>query len=193
MEPEADKPVRAYRTVAPTYTLFSTARYALEKAQRTTDRAFFELLTANLMVALAFEAFLNHVGAYRWSAESEIGSAVERLGPIAKLKAIAEECHLDIDLGARPAQTMVDVCRFRNAVAHGRTEFLEADLPQDMPASGLPFPDAANGFCAEWEQKCTLDFAQRALDDLLALSEQLSDWVDIQNPTHMGDLWEWPE
>jgi hypothetical protein len=192
LDSEADKPVRAYRTVAPAHALFSTARYAVEKAQRTTDRAFLELLTANLMVALAFEAFLNHVGVYRWGVQSEIWRAVERLSPIAKLKAIAEECHFDIDLGARPAQTMVDVCRFRNAVAHGRTEFLEADLPQDIPGSGLPFPNAS-GFCAEWEQKCTLDFAQRALDDLLALSEQLSDWVDMQNPTHMGELWEWPE
>jgi hypothetical protein len=192
MKPEGDQPTRAVRTVAPAYTLFSTARYALEKAQRTTDRAFLELLTANLMVALAFEATLNHIGAYRWGVESEVWAAVERLSPIAKLKAIAEVCHFDLDLGERPAQTMVDVHRFRNAIVHGKTQFLEGDLPQDMLASGLSFPDAA-GFSAKWEQKCTLDFAQRAIDDLLSLSEQLADCVGITNPTHMGELREWPE
>jgi len=192
MESEGDQPTRAFRTIAPAHTLFSTARYALEKAHRTTDRAFLELLTANLMVALAFEATLNHIGAYRWGAESEVWAAVERLSPIAKLKAIAEECHFNLDLGTRPAQTVLELSRFRNAVVHGKTEFLEADLPPDMPESGgLPFPDAT--FSAEWEQKCTLDFAQRALDDVLSLTEQLADCVGIMNPTHMGELWEWPE
>jgi hypothetical protein len=189
MEPQPDKKVRAVRTVAPAHALFSTGRYALEKAQRSDDWAFLELLTANLMAALAFEAFLNHVGLYRWGDASEVRSAVERLGPIAKLKAIAEEYDFVVDLGSRPVQTMVELVRFRNAIAHGRTEFLEADLPHAMPPDGQPFP-TANGFAAEWEQKCTPEFAQRALDDLLALTDQLADHVGITNPTHMGELWQ---
>jgi hypothetical protein len=187
MEPEEDTVVPALRVVAPAYTLFLAGRYALERAQRTKDRAFLELLTANLMTALAFEAFLNHVGQYKWGPASEVWSAVERLSPIAKLKAIAEECDFALDLGARPAQTMIDVCRFRNAVAHGRTEFLEAALPRDVLAAGLPFPND-DGFCAMWEQKCTLDFAQRAVDDLLALTDQLANRVDIQSLSQMVEL-----
>jgi hypothetical protein len=192
MEPDEDRIVPVVRTVAPAHTLFSTARYALERAQKTEDRSFLELLTANLMAALAFEAFLNHVGEYRWGAESEVWSAVERLNPIAKLKAIAEECEFDIDLGTRPGQTLIEVCRFRNAVAHGRTVFLEAEIPRDALEAGLPFP-SAESFVAEWEQKCTLAFAQRALDDLRDVTDKLADHVGITNPIHMGEMTEWPD
>lgn len=190
MESDGDNLVSAFRNVEPAFTLFSTGRYALKKAQRTEEGSFLELLTANLMAASAFEAFLNKAGQFVWGATSDVWAAVERLNPIAKLKAIAEKCDFDVDLGCRPAQTMIEVCRFRNDVAHGKPEFLEAELPRDVIGAGLPFPNA-EGVTAEWERKCSLDFAQRALDDLESLTDKLSEHLGITNPLEMGGMRGW--
>lgn len=190
MESDGDNLVSAFRNVEPAFTLFSTARYALEKVRRTDEGSFLELLTANLMAALTFEAFLNKAGQFAWGADSEVWAAVERLSPIAKLKAIAEKCDFQVDLGCRPAQTMIEVCRFRNDVAHGKPEFLEAQLPRDVIGAGLAFP-SAEGVTADWERKCSLAFAQRALEDLESLTDELSQHIGITNPLEMGGMRGW--
>ena len=81
--------VSAHRDFTTALRLFSTARYALEKARRTQEGSALELLTAVLMLGLTFEAFLNQAGEAVWGASSEIWAAVERLSPMDKLKAIA--------------------------------------------------------------------------------------------------------
>jgi hypothetical protein len=190
MEPDRDKFVPVFRNVEPAFTLYSTGRYALEKAQRTEESSFLELLTANLMAALAFEAFLNTAGQFLWGTGSEVWAAVERLSPIAKLKAIAEQCGFDIDLSRRPAQTMIDVYGFRNEVAHGKPQLLEAKVPRGAVGVGLPFPKT-EGVTTKWEQQCTVEFAERALDDLQNLTDELSELIGFLNPLDTEGMRGW--
>jgi hypothetical protein len=67
---------------------------------------------------------------------------------------------------------------------------LEAELPRGVIAAGLAFP-SAEGVTAEWERKCSLDFAQRALDDLESLTDKLSGQIGITNPLEMGGMRGW--
>ncbi len=90
----------AHRQFTPAFTLFSTARYALVKACRTQEGSALELLTAVLMLGLTFEAFLNQVGENVWGTSSDVWAAVERLRPMDKLKAIAEQVGFSVDLEA---------------------------------------------------------------------------------------------
>lgn len=190
MEFDGDRLVSAHRHVTPAFTLYSTARYALEKVQRTDEGSFLELLTANLMAALAFEAFLNQAGGFLWGASSEVWSAVERLGPMPKLRAIAEQAKFTLDASTRPVQTIAEVCRFRNAAAHGKPEFLEAEIPRDVAAAGLSFP-RADALAAEWEQDCTPEVVNRVLADLEELTDNLSEHIGMLNPLHVSGISDW--
>ena len=190
MEFDGDRLVSAHRHVTPAFTLYSTCRYALEKAGRTDEGSFLELLTANLMAALAFEAFLNQAGAFIWGATSEVWAAVERLGPMAKLRAIAEHAKFDLDASTCPVQTIAQVCRFRNAVAHGKPEFLEAEIPRDVAAAGLSFP-SAEALVTEWEQDCTSQHVKRVLADLEQLTDSLSEHIGMLNPLHVSGMSDW--
>jgi hypothetical protein len=187
---DGDRLVSAKRRVTPAFTLYSTCRYALEKAQRTDEGSFLELLTANLMAALTFEAYLNQAGVHLWGSDSAVWAAVERLSPMAKLKAIAEQSGFSLDLGARPAQTVAELCQFRNAVAHGKPEFLEAEIPARVAAQGLSFPQA-EALVTPWERICTPEFVTRALGDLEELTDALAAHIGMLNPLHVGGLSEW--
>ena len=190
MEFDGDRLVSAHRHVTPAFTLYSAARYAVEKVQRTDEGSFLELLTANLMAALAFEAFLNQAGEFLWGAPSEVWVAVERLGPMTKLRAIAEHAKFALDVGARPVQTIAEVCRFRNAVAHGKPEFLEAEISREAAAAGLSFPNA-DALATEWEQDCTPEVVKRVLADLEELTDNLAEHIGMLNPLHVGGMSDW--
>lgn len=191
MGTDSDSFISASRDVEPAFTLFSTGRYALAKARKTNEGSFLELLTANLMVALALEAFLNKAGLHIWGHDSAVWAGVERLSPLAKLKAIAEDSDFVLDFGSRPAQTMTGVTRFRNAIAHAKPELLEAEVAREVAEAGLAFPEGAPELTAEWEQNCTIAFAERALDDLAELTEKLSLHIGIANPLHIGGVSVW--
>jgi hypothetical protein len=190
VEFDGDRMVSAHRRVTPAFTLYSTCCYALEKAQRTDVGSFLELLTANLMAALTFEAFLNQAGVHLWGSESAVWAAVERLAPMAKLNAIAEQSDFSLDLGARPAQAVAELCQFRNAVAHGKPEFLEAEIPARVAAEGLSFP-RAEVLVTQWERVCTPEFVTRALSDLEELTDALAEHIGMVNPLHVGGLSQW--
>jgi hypothetical protein len=186
-----DRPVSAHRHVVPAFTLFGTGRYALDKARRTNKGSRHELLTAVLMAALAFEAFLNQAGQYTWGVESQAWAAVERLSPMDKLKAIAERAGFPLDLGVRPVQTLSAVCRFRNDIVHAKPEYCEAEIARGVAAANPLL--SLEELSARWERDCTVEFAERALGDLEELTDLLSQHLRMSNPLHFGGLAGWSE
>lgn len=177
----------AHRQFTPAFTLFSTARYALVKARRTQEGSALELLTAVLMLGLTFEAFLNQVGENVWGTSSDVWAAVERLRPMDKLKAIAEQVGFSVDLGVRPAQTVSQICRYRNGIVHGKPQEFRASVPRKV-AIDNPFFAGVEGLSPEWEQACTPEYVERAISDLDALTDALSKRVGMANPLHVGDF-----
>ena len=175
------------RHVSPAFDLYATGRYALEKAQSTQEGSFLELLTAVLMAALAFEAFLNEAGQHVWGAKSAIWAAVERRDPLSKFKAIAEHVRFDAEAGERPLQTVGLVCRLRNDIVHAKPEFFRAQIPAKV-AEAAPMLAGVEGVSSEWEMACTVGFAERALKDVAQLTDQLSNRIEMTNPLYIGGL-----
>lgn len=178
--------VSAHRDFTPALRLFSTARYALEKARRTQEGSALELLTAVLMLGLTFEAFLNQAGEAVWGASSEIWAAVERLSPMDKLKAIAEQVAFPVDVGTRPVQTVSKICCFRNDIVHAKPRQFRASVPRQVTVDN-PLLTGVDGLSPEWEQACTSAFVERGISDLESLTDSLSKYLAISNPLHIGD------
>lgn len=175
------------RHVSPAFDLYATGSYALEKAKSTREGSFLELLTAVLMAALAFEAFLNEAGQRVWGAQSAVWAAVERRDPISKFRAVAEHVGFEAEAGERPLQTVGIVCRLRSDIVHAKPEFFRAEISAAV-AESAEMLAGVEGVSSKWEMACTVAFAERALEDVVQLTDQLSNCIDMTNPLHVGGL-----
>lgn len=184
---DRNKVVSVTRDVTPAFDLCATGRYALDKAQTTKEGSFLELLTAVLMAALTFEAFLNQAGLRVWGGESAIWRAIERRHPMAKLEAIEEQVGFRLDPGQRPLQTVATVCRLRNDIVHARPRHFEAEIPESVAAE-TPMLAGVKEVSPEWEMACTREFAQKALDDVTEVAEAVSERIGMTNPLHFGGM-----
>lgn len=177
--------VQAERSVAPAFELSSTAQYALEKAATTPEGSFYELLTAVLMSALAFEAALNQAGVHVWGEKSARWAAIERSSPMDKFAAIAEEVGFAFSTGARPYQTVDYLIRVRNDIAHGKPMRYKAAIARSVADANPGFHQVPK-LSPRWEQACTPAFAGRAMQDVEALSDALCEHIGMPSPIHFG-------
>ena len=88
----------------------------LENAKQEREGWFFECLATIMVAAFKFEAYLNHVGKALFPA---FWSEMEYLPHKQKQTIICAHLHLVKVDGAAPWQTLGDLFRFRNCVAHG--------------------------------------------------------------------------
>lgn len=117
-----------------------------------------------VLTAFAFEAFLNHLGARLFAAWSEM----ESLPPLAKLSVLCERLNVAFDKGARPYQTLTALMKFRNALAHGRTEKL-SPKPTIQDADTVARSINDDRPRTDWELLCSPEYAERAREDLHAV------------------------
>lgn len=138
---------------------------AMQKAQKIKEGSFYQLMSSLVFSAFAVEAFLNHVGERTIKYWSEI----ERIEPLAKLKVLYSHLKLDYDSSRRPIQTIKQLFRFRNFMAHGRTETLSGTgvLTKPHPDPGENLVDV------EWEKFCNEKEAERAVEDVKAIFKTL--------------------
>jgi hypothetical protein len=138
----------------------------LENARHSRPGYFYECMTAILMSAFRFEAYLNHVG----EAILPFWGDIERLPWRSKLNIVRTKLGLSAVHGKRPYQTLFALFRFRDALAHGRNERLDPpeatevgsleDLRRRRPLTG-------------WEQLCTIDFAEQSFADTQTIIEEI--------------------
>ena len=88
-------------------------------------------------------------------------SELERkLGPREKLLLLRSMLHLSVDIARRPFQTLRNMLRLRDALAHGKTLTVTSDLvvgdPDDKTAQ-YPQPD--------WKNLCSLGSVERMVED----------------------------
>jgi len=151
---------RLDRTLFTHTELFSIAETALERGREHSNRS--EYVTALVMAAFSFEAYLNFVGENKFSFWND----VDRIPVRNKLNLICKNVDLQPDFSRRPYQSLIELWRFRNFLAHARTETLE--VIQDGPPSEAPeYPET------EWERQCTLKTAARLVKDVRIVSRDL--------------------
>ncbi len=118
-------------------------------------------LSSILLTAFTIEAYLNHVGPKLF----ESWSALESLSPQSKLDLISEKIGLKLPTGRPPLQSVGELVRFRNSLAHGKSQTIS---PKDV----LRDVDDHVENClrerplADWEKLCTPAHARRLRKDV---------------------------
>lgn len=136
---------------------WNTARRALEKARENKQGALYFKMMAGVFAAFTVEGYLNHLGQER----VRVWSKLERkLGPQEKLLLLCDMLHLSVDTSSRPFQTLRDMMRLRDALAHGKTLTVKIDCVIKNPAdeeARYPQPN--------WKKLCNLNSVERMVED----------------------------
>ena len=126
---------------------------------------FYFSMMAGVFAAFTVEAFLNHLG-QRKVKDWEVFE--RKLGPREKLLLLQQSLHLTADQGQRPFQTLRDMLRLRDALAHGKTEIVTTDevvADPYEPTARYPEPD--------WKRLCDLASVARMVEDAEAIVRDL--------------------
>jgi len=133
----------------------------LEKARKDPGGSYYQLMASLIFSSFTLEAFLNHVGQSVYKCWSEL----EQLSPPRKLNLIAEKLEIQKDDGKRPFQTISELFRFRNDVAHGKTIHLKST--DQITVVDSEFDQHMRELLqAPWQNYCNLDNAERAREDV---------------------------
>ncbi len=164
--------VEKKRTVHTYAELWHAAGYILEAGEREPKGSSWQYLSSLVLMAFAFEAYLNHVGVGLLRCWND----VEQLPPLSKFKLLCEILKVDFleGAGARPVQTLSELLVFRNSVAHGKTEPIEKSEQRDIN-------DKIDAYLGErllldWQRRIqTADFAKRVREDVEIILRRLHD------------------
>ena len=128
-----------------------------------------------LLTAFSFEAYLNHIGPEVF----ECWDAIEVLSPEGKLDIICESLGIIFFKDKRPHQTVHELIKFRNNLAHGKTVTVEDNTNRNVDQ----YLDEFIGIrpLAIWESYCTEKNAIKARDDIEKVLQLIHDKVKPEN------------
>lgn len=157
-----DARIRRMEGTANFYTfayLRQAAWNAFETAQSVPEGSNYHRVSAVLFSALTIEAHLNHVAELTIS---NWGTIEPTLRWREKFTMVAKELSLTVDKSRRPVQTVIDVFKFRDKLAHGKTH---SEKLKYKHVEGQSSSD--DKLDPEWLHKYwTDDAVKRVLDDI---------------------------
>lgn len=109
----------------------ATAHHLLITAEETEVGRLLNLQAAMVFMAFSFESYLNHIG----SEEITFWDQIERISWSSKLEAISKQISFNLDKSKAPFQAIIEIFKFRDYLAHGRTQKLdcEAKITNEKP------------------------------------------------------------
>jgi hypothetical protein len=122
-----------------------------------------QFLSSIVLTAFSLEAYLNHVGPQVLSC----WRSLERLSPNSKLELLCEALKVGLPgtKGERPLQTISELFRFRNTLAHGRSETIIPE-PKSVDVDELE-AHRTESLLSNWERLIEdYEFAKRAREDV---------------------------
>jgi hypothetical protein len=153
-------------------TLWHCAQVLFDKAQKEEEGSFCLNLAASLFIYLAFEAFLNYVGARAycelWDDEKKFFSSGNHRGTLGKLNYIATDVNLALDKGRAPYQTVHLLNERRDKLVHARIEIVNQSV-NSSDSLGLSRIDPKIYSFGD------PNFVERAFNDVEILCDQLLD------------------
>ncbi|PRN02236.1 hypothetical protein A0O30_23830 [Pseudomonas sp. LLC-1] len=163
MSKPLDVIVEKRRTVHTYSELWHASECVLDVGLMNQEGSSWQFLSSILLTAFTFEAYLNHLGSRtmdRWNDH-------DRLPTDEKFNLLCREIGATFPLGsgARPLQTITELFKFRNTIAHGRTT--ELNPPPLKKNVGNYMTAHHELLSAPWE-RCIKDssFAIRAREDV---------------------------
>ena len=153
-----------HRTITYTYLYFAAFR-SYEAGLNANQGSFYFNLNSIVMSAFSFEAFMNHCGRFYYEEQLlEEWDDFKWKKPLQKFDIITELSKVTIDKSIYPYQSIPELIKLRNALAHGETETIYSELEidrYDKIREKLNKP--------EWEEKCKSEIVKRFLDDVRSI------------------------
>lgn len=143
--------------------LWHASQCVLETGERERIGSSWQFLSSLVLTAFAFEAYLNHAG----PAVLSSWESLEQLPPWAKLELLCDVLKVSLpgEKGERPLQTIGQLLKFRNSLAHGRSEVLKAE-PTHVDVDKVDEHFRQQRLLTHWERLIeSTDFAKRARED----------------------------
>jgi hypothetical protein len=126
--------------------------------------SYYTTMSSLLLTAFTFEAYLNHLGEKTFKFWEEI----EPIKVMDKYSVLCKNLELSPDFSKRPYQTLKTLFKFRNAIAHGKSQILqetkEVSLKKDMHDHTPK---------THWEEYSILENAKRAKEDISQIITEL--------------------
>ena len=129
----------------------------IKNAEFQPEGNFYTTMSVLLLTAFTFEAYLNHLGDKTFKFWKEI----ETVKVLDKYVIICKNLDFKPDESKRPYQTLKNLFRFRNSIAHGKSKRLEISM--DVHFNEDP---SRHDPKEEWEKYCTLQNAKDAYQDI---------------------------
>lgn len=136
--------------------LHHAAKVLIETSQKHRPGNYYTALSALVLEAFTFEAYLNHLG----EAKLRLWKVPERMNWKRKFKVARKKIGLKSDGSRRPYSTLRDLFAFRDALAHGRTEVVTEELEVDSAARVNYWPTT------KWEKYCTPENVVKVREDI---------------------------
>jgi hypothetical protein len=151
------------------------ADFLIKKTEQDQKGSYYYIYTTMsslLLIAFTFEAYLNHLGKKKIKFWKEI----EPIKVMDKYSILCKEFEINPDDSRRPYQTLISLFKFRNSIAHGKSEILKET--KTVSSQDDPFTHAPR---TKWEEYCELDNAKRAIKDISSIINELHKAAGLGN------------
>lgn len=157
---EGSKEIRTY------YDLNHGADTLIWIAEEFPKGSNYTIMSILLLRTFTFEAYLNHLGAKTF----EFWAEVDSIRVMDKYILLCKHLKLFPDYSKRPYQTLKQLFKFRNAIAHGRSELLKKTEVLHISSSGDPYDHIPK---AAWKEYGTINNAKKAKKDVELIIKEL--------------------
>lgn len=132
------------------------AEIMIGKAEKDLEGNYYTIISSLLLTAFTFEAYLNHLGdSEYWDEDKGF------VGVLDKYDILCGAFGILPDYSRRPHQTLRELFKFRDSIAHARSETLE-----ETKSISSTDRRSAHSPKTEWEKYCNLEQAKRAKEDI---------------------------
>lgn len=136
----------------------------IAKTEQDLNGSYYTTMSALLLTAFTFEAYLNHLG----EKTIKFWEEIESIKVMDKYLVLCKNLDLTPDFSRRPYQTLNALFKFRNAIAHGKSKILKET--KDVSSHDDPHDHTPR---APWEEFSILANAKRAKIDVSQIITEL--------------------
>jgi len=161
---EGSKEIRTY------YDLNHGSDALIRIANEFPQGSYFTLMSSILLRAFALEAYLNDIGAKTFVFWEEVDS----IRVLDKYNLFCKHLKIDADYSKRPYQTLKELFKFRNEIAHGRSQLI--NVTKEVSSLEDPFDHIPK---PKWKEYCNLKNAERVKKDIEKIITELHERLGL--------------
>lgn len=125
------------------------------KSEQEPSGSDYTTMSALLLTAFTFEAYLNHLG----DKTIKFWKEVEPINVTDKYRALCKHLNIEPDFSRRPYQTVHSLFKFRNAIAHGKSQILQET--KEVSSRDDPYEHTPKAHWEEFRHWKTQRYRQR--------------------------------